>query len=213
MTYSAPLGDNILKDFSSVAYQAGIGHRHGSEFCQSKSTGVRGVEEELSNRNLGLSDCITSDVSHVLENVGTDIPSSKSIKTPVGLDSGESRIMCVNSIVGCADQLSGHGIGDENGENIVGMSVISSLVKVEEQEGIVHERCVIQKRFKEANQEFTTKHDISIMGIILLIRCNENVLREFVGFEIILKRNEILNVVKAIGVAVEEDRWAIESSC
>lgn len=62
---------------------------------------------------------VASLLSDELEHVGTDVPSTESVESPVGLDSGDVRVVVVEMVISGAVEILWNGTTEQNAEDAV----------------------------------------------------------------------------------------------
>jgi hypothetical protein len=204
-----PLINNIVEDLASVDLHGGIGNRHWAEERDSERAWVRLIEEKVTNWDLRRADLVTSDFGNKVVDVGSNIPSSQSVQIPVGLNGGKVGVVGVNIVISGTDQRLWEDIRENDTHNSVGDGVGAILIEVNDKEGLVHEKLVIQQRRNECKQPIGTIRDSSIMSIVKHVGGDEDVLGKVIVGKVILESNKVLEDIHALllfGVRIEQNR-------
>lgn len=132
-----------------------------------EDTWVREVEEAVFERwcSIPCAESVTGVGCDLAEDVGTDVPAAEGVQVPVSLDGGEFGVVIVEVGVGCADQMLGDGVTEENREDAVLDGVGFVLVEGDEDESVLHEVGVIQERGEKVVQPFTCNCDGGVMTV------------------------------------------------
>ena len=130
---------------AEITVRVHVWNRLHSETLRVENTAIRVVEITVLQIWLGVpaSDSITSVCSDIGEDVGTYVPTSEGVETPISLDCRNFRVVVVVVGVGGSDKLLGHGIAEENAEHAVLDGVGFVLVESDQNHGVLHEVLIV----------------------------------------------------------------------
>lgn len=108
---------------------------------------------------------VASPVSDKGENVGTDVPATKSVQIPVCLDSADLRVVVVVLRIGGANELLGNGVTEKDAKDLVLQSVGVALIKSDKDKCVLHEVVVVEKRLQEVASPGASSGDTSVVAV------------------------------------------------
>lgn len=121
--------------------------------------------------------------------------------------------MGVDSRIRGTDQVIWEDVGKNYGEDSVLKNPVRAVfIKVDDEEGIVHEMGVVEECGDEWEQPIRTICDLSVVCIVKLVRGDEDMLRKLIIGKILLERNEVFDCVDPfwlVNIAVEQNRWVV----
>ena len=85
------------------------------------------------------------------------------------------------------------GTTDQNGKDLVLLSVCLGLVEGQQQQGAVHKGGVVEERCEPVPLPNRSKGDVGVVAIIGHVGCDERPLGQGIGFEIVLEVVEVLD--------------------
>jgi hypothetical protein len=168
-----------------------------------EDAGVAVVEENLGEFGLmgPLAQTVISVRGDVSEDIRADIPSTKRIEIPVGLNCGDLRVMVVEVVVSSSDKLVWDGVTDEDSEDFVLDGVCLVLIKGDQNESVVHKSLVGEEGSKKAFKPYTRNSGRSVMTITGHVRGDEHPLRKLIGSQILKEKSSVLQFLEAVLVS------------
>lgn len=91
-----------------------------------------------------------------------------------------------------ANELLWNGVAKENAENAVLGAVGFVFIESDENQGVLHELLVLQKRTQEILQPDTSNSDGSVMTVRGHVGSNKQPLRKLIRLEILVEHGEVL---------------------
>lgn len=137
---------------------------------------------------------VSSLVGDNLEDVGTAIPATQGRKTPVGLNSGQGGVVGVESVISGSNEVIGNSTTEKDGENLVVNGVVTSLIKSEQNEGLIPEISVVLDLLNETTLPDRGESDVGVMSVIGHVGGDESPLGKSVVVNVAVQAGEVLDL-------------------
>jgi len=163
----------------------------------SKNTRIRGIEEIV---GVPLADNVSRLLCNEAEDIGTNIEAAQGVKTPVGLNSSDFRVVVVVVGISRSNELLGDRVTKEDGKDLVLDGVGLVLVKCDQNKGIVHEFLILEERIQECLEPNTRGGNGSVVAVRGHIGGDEHTLGQLVVLQLLEEHGGVLDVAEAIGL-------------
>jgi hypothetical protein len=164
-----PSTSNLAENLATVSDKLGVWDRESGNFGVVAEGAIERAVEEVAavgaRSSVPGGVLISSLVSDEGEDVGTDIPATKSVQVPVGLNSADFRVVIVELRISGTDELLGNSITEDDAEDTVLEGVSVRFVKSDQNQGVLHEMLVVEKGLQEVTSPGTSSSDTRVMTI------------------------------------------------
>lgn len=126
-------------------------------------------------------------VGHELEYVGADVEAAEGVQVPVGLGGGDLAVVVVVVVIGGADEVGRDGVAEEDGEDPVLDRVGLVLVKRDQNQSVLHEALVREKRLQKGTGPLACHAHVGVVAVACHVRRDEHPLWERLSFEVLIE--------------------------
>ncbi|KAI6755574.1 hypothetical protein HG531_004680 [Fusarium graminearum] len=152
---------------------------------------------------LPLPQLIASLARNKVKDIGAHIPAAEGIEIPVGLNGGNLRVVVVEAVVGCANEMLGNSITEKNTEDVVLAGVGFVFIPSDKNKSVIHEVLILEEWLKKGARPVSSDSNRSVL-VLLEIPVEHGVLS--------IHKREILDLRKSLfrsSYAVVKNSWVV----